>query len=47
MMTQRDRLWKIGVRGENLAKVAEGENGGFIRNGEMEGEVIVWDFVKT
>ncbi|PQE04474.1 major facilitator superfamily transporter multidrug resistance protein [Rutstroemia sp. NJR-2017a BVV2] len=46
MMTHWDRLWKVGFKGGNLAKIAEGEEGGFVNTGEREGEVIVWEFVK-
>lgn len=46
MLTHWDRLWKVGVKGGCLAKIAEGEEGGVVKNGETEGKVIVWEFVK-
>jgi hypothetical protein len=46
MMTHWDRLWKVGFKRGKLAKIAEGEEGGFVKNGERDGEVIVWEFVK-
>ncbi|ESZ98327.1 hypothetical protein SBOR_1320 [Sclerotinia borealis F-4128] len=46
MMMHFDRLWKVGIKGGILAKIAEGESG-LVREGEEEGEVIVWEFVKV
>ncbi|PQE24895.1 major facilitator superfamily transporter multidrug resistance protein [Rutstroemia sp. NJR-2017a WRK4] len=47
MITHWDRLWKIGFKEEKLAKIAEGEDGGFVKNGEKDGEVVIWEFVKV
>ncbi|ATZ45859.1 hypothetical protein BCIN_01g05630 [Botrytis cinerea B05.10] len=46
MTTHWSRLWKIGMKGEYLAKIREGEYGEPMNTGEGEGQVIIWEFVK-
>ncbi|KAF5878473.1 putative dynamin family protein [Botrytis fragariae] len=46
LMTHWERLWKVGIKGGTLAKIGEGETGGFAFIGEEEGEVVAWDFLR-
>ncbi|TGO30278.1 hypothetical protein BPAE_0006g00180 [Botrytis paeoniae] len=46
-LTHFERLWKVGIKDGVLAKIWEGETGGFVNNGEGEGQVVVWEFTKV
>ncbi|KAF7949819.1 uncharacterized protein EAE97_003328 [Botrytis byssoidea] len=46
LLTHWERLWKVGIKGGKLAKLGEGETGGFAFTGEEEGDVIAWEFFK-
>ncbi|KAF7958674.1 hypothetical protein EAE96_002208 [Botrytis aclada] len=46
-LTHWERLWKVGIKDGVLAKIWEGETGGFVNNGEGEGQVVVWEFTKV
>lgn len=37
----------MGIKGGVLAKIGEGETGGFAYSGEGEGEVIAWEFFRV
>ncbi|ATZ45858.1 hypothetical protein BCIN_01g05620 [Botrytis cinerea B05.10] len=47
LMIHWERLWKVGIKGGVLAKIGEGETGGFAYSGEGEGEVIAWEFFRV
>lgn len=47
MMTHWERLWKVGIKEGNLAKIWEGEWGDYHNTGEGEGQVILWEFIKV
>ncbi|THV44777.1 hypothetical protein BGAL_0581g00050 [Botrytis galanthina] len=46
LLTHWERLWKVGIKGGKLAKLGEGETGGFAFTGEGEGDVIAWEFLR-
>ncbi|KAF7913611.1 uncharacterized protein EAF01_000017 [Botrytis porri] len=47
MMPHWSRLWKVGMRGDYLAKLGEGESGDSVNTGEGEGQIIVWEFIEV
>ncbi|TEY71158.1 hypothetical protein BOTCAL_0100g00220 [Botryotinia calthae] len=47
LMIHWERLWKVGIKRGILAKIGEGETGGFALSGEEEGEVIAWEFLRA
>ncbi|KAF7906278.1 hypothetical protein EAF00_000557 [Botryotinia globosa] len=47
MMPHWSRIWKVGMRGEYLAKLGDEEYEEPRKIGEGEGQIIVWDFIKV
>lgn len=47
MMPHWSRMWKVGKRGEYLAKLGDEEYGEPRKIGEGQGQIIVWDFIKV